>query len=1503
MSRRLKIALALCLLLVVLVGAALWALPEVVRRVAEAKLPELTGREVRIERVHLNPFTGRFAVDKVWMARRAGPGPERFVEFDRLEGRLSLASLLRSDVRLVELTLARPIVRITRTAPLEFDFSDLMRLFVRPVATERPSQWTFTLDRLSLTDGAVIMNDAFLSPPREWRIDGLHLESGGLTTRPGQPLGRLDLQAKIAEAPFRASSDSISLSPPSASLDVSLSGFDLVRLRPYLTSNVQAVPERGTLGFALRLERVRAGEELAKSTLAGSITLENLSVVRRGEAVSFLDLTRLVVAIKGMDFLAREVSLSAIEATGFTVKATRDAMGEIDLAAVVHPPPAPSASSEGAKEGPAAGPSDAPTAASPSGPPPERTPPVVRLERLTLREGALVLMDEGVSPTRQWRLEGVTGDGASFSTAAADPPATLKIRAQATAQPGSTGPTALTLDADSIKLAPGKASVRLNVERLPLAAVEPYWPPDLAVTAPVGTVGANVAVEVEQGDAGLNRLVAAGTVNAEGVAILPRGKQDPFIKIPKLAIGLNQIDVLANRVSLSSVESTGLEVKATRNAAGDIDLLEALRPRPAPPSSGHVAKVGATEGSSESASRSLPPRGPPPERKPPEVRLERLVLRQGALALTDDGVSPSRQWRVEGLTVNGRGLSTSPKDPPARLRVRAQVTAQPGSTGPTAIALDADALTLAPGKASARLSVQALPLAAVQPYLPPDLPMTAPTGSVGATLTVGVEQGGAGVSRLVAAGQVQAEDIAIVPRGRSEPFIKVPKLAIGLTQVDALARTVALDAVEIEGLDAHARRDANGNIDVLGFFSSAPPAVEIAKSRTGSSAGPPPAPMPAAPSRPMATPPSQTGNEWRVSLERFKLSKGTAAFDDQQVSPAARFTLQGVEVTADHVAWPLTKPATFTFLSLMPGGGWSYAKGTAVLEPLNVQIAISTRDTPITPYQQYFPFPARFEGLFNGDSLSEIQRGPQGELILASRGTAWSNEPKVLAPGATDPVASAQAVVFSDIDFSWPNYALVQRITFIKPRALIEREADGTINLRALFTAAKKNASKADAEAEAPPASKEAKPSSPPSAASGPVAPAAQPEVAAAEAPKRSGDGQADEGGLMQNMVIDFTDIAIEEGQATFVDRTTTPPFSEQISRLALTIHDLSNVLGRPQRTTLTAQALIGVDGALDMRGDLSGLGETLRADLIAELRDFSLPGTSPYTENLMSWNVRSGTLRAKIHYQVEGDRITAQHELEFKKLKVEKARESDEAKRRIGVPLGLAVALLKDSNGNIDFTFPLNGTLSDRQFDWGEAMWAAVKQVITKLVLAPFHAIGRLFKGSDDSVDALEIEPVTFPPGSAVIAPSLEAQLTRLAEFLRRSPSIKVALAPIVTTADVEKLNEQAVASRLEAYRREHSLPDLAGALAAYYQQRAPDAVRPKTVDEQIALLAQREPAPDTATADLARRRVDAVREDLVAARSIEAERVVTPAPAAEIAAAGGGEGRVEFNIVTDAK
>ncbi|MEK7836962.1 MAG: DUF748 domain-containing protein, partial [candidate division NC10 bacterium] len=306
-------------------------------------------------------------------------------------------------------------------------------------------------------------------------------------------------------------------------------------------------------------------------------------------------------------------------------------------------------------------------------------------------------------------------------------------------------------------------------------------------------------------------------------------------------------------------------------------------------------------------------------------------------------------------------------------------------------------------------------------------------------------------------------------------------------------------------------------------------------------------------------------------------------------------------------------------------------------------------------------------------------------------------------------------------------------------------------------------------------------------------------------------------------MVLDLREIVLEDGYARFLDRTTRPVFSQDISRLALTVRGLSNAPGR--RATLTAQGIVGGDAALDLRGELSRLGEDLYADLVGELRDFSLASANPYADSLLSWIIRRGRLAVKVHYRVEEDRISGQNDVVVRNLEVARGGAGDEVQRRIGLPLGLIVALLKDTRGNITFSVPLTGSLSDRRFDWGEAIWSAVKQAVLKVLAAPFRAIGRLFtRGGDteEKIEALSVDPVTFAPGSSVLGPATEGHLARVGDFLRRSPFVKLALAPVVTALDVESLKAQELTARIQRLQRERGIADFALAVGAYYRDRA---------------------------------------------------------------------------------
>jgi hypothetical protein len=421
------------------------------------------------------------------------------------------------------------------------------------------------------------------------------------------------------------------------------------------------------------------------------------------------------------------------------------------------------------------------------------------------------------------------------------------------------------------------------------------------------------------------------------------------------------------------------------------------------------------------------------------------------------------------------------------------------------------------------------------------------------------------------------------------------------------------------------------------------------------------------------------------------------------------------------------------------------------------------------------------------------------------------------------------------------------------PTAEIDRAADGSLNVQKLFTPA-------------------AKPEAAVSETAKPPAPTAKPAPA--------GPPPAKPPGLLETMELYFKEIVVEEGYARFLDHTTQPPFSEDISKLTITIKDLSN---KPsQRANLLVQALIGGDSALDIRGDLSAIGAPTYVDMVGELKKFALPAANPYVDGLLAWIIRRGELTAKLEYKIEQDKLDAKNDILVGNLKVAPSRASDEVKKRIGLPLGLIVALIKDGSGNIHVNVPITGTLTDRKFDFSDAIWTAVKNVIINLLKAPFRAIGGLFT-SGDKIDELRVDPVAFAPGSAVLGPEMERQLVRVGDFLRKSPYVGLTLSSVTSPADVEALKERAVAARLEKFQKEQGIADQSAALRRYYQAVVKDAQLPMKVEDQLLLLRKREPQPTAALAELRQRRLDVTRDRLAKVEGIpEARLQVLPETAA---------------------
>ena len=858
-----------------------------------------------------------------------------------------------------------------------------------------------------------------------------------------------------------------------------------------------------------------------------------------------------------------------------------------------------------------------------------------------------------------------------------------------------------------------------------------------------------------------------------------------------------------------------------------------------------------------------PPKPPDPNAKSRwTIALDRFALVRANISVTDRAVSPVSEWKVRDLDIEAGNLTTRPSGPVGTLAVHAALNDSP-------VEFSAQDIDLTPTSFAGKFSIKNFSLLQIRPYLPP-LPATLESGIVEVNMAIKLElgQGPGGLAVGLVTGDVTVTSLALAQPGKAAtPFLKVPRIGVGLKEVNLVSHVVTLSGIDIEGLDLRAVRDKQERIDLLELAqkpasASGPPGSPSAAPRQATAAAPAApgtsgrAGKPAPPAKDEAKP--AAAPDYTITIEKVAL-KGSATFTDESVStPPTVLKIGGLTLQVSDVTWPAARPMQLDLAMVLPGGGKFGAKGPVAIDPVDVTLALTTRDAPIEPYRAYFPFPASFSGRFNAETQNRV-RIVNGKLTALSKGNSWATDLAVKEPDGKDAALKLQRLEINGIDFAWPTYARVARIRLKQPVGEVDRAADGTINVQKLFTAAPKPGAATSPGPAPPPNAPEKKPAPP-----GPA---------------------AKSGGPLETMDLLFKEIVIEDGYTRFLDHTTQPVFSEDVSKINLSVKNLSNKAS--QRASIAMQAVVGGDSALDLRGEMAAIGAPTYVDMVGELKKFALPAANPYMDSLLAWIIRRGDLTAKLEYKIEQDKLDAKNDILVGNLKVAPSRATDEVKKRIGLPLGLIVALIKDGDGNIHVNVPITGTLTDKQFDFSDAIWAAVKNVLINVLKSPFRAIGGLFT-SGDKIDELKVDPVTFAAGSAVLSPEMERQTVRVADFLRRAPYVGLTLTSVTSPEDEEALKASAVAARLEKFQKEQGIADPTAALRRYYQVAVKDAQLPRTVDDQVLLLRKREPVPTAALAELRKQRLDVTRDRLAKVEGIPEARLAIAAEGAPPAAGG---------------
>src|SRR5262249_13121440 len=241
-------------------------------------------------------------------------------------------------------------------------------------------------------------------------------------------------------------------------------------------------------------------------------------------------------------------------------------------------------------------------------------------------------------------------------------------------------------------------------------------------------------------------------------------------------------------------------------------------------------------------------------------------------------------------------------------------------------------------------------------------------------------------------------------------------------------------------------------------------------------------------------------------------------------------------------------------------------------------------------------------------------------------------------------------------------------------------------------------------------------------------------------------------------------------------------------------------------------------------------------------------------------WTGGQGGLPTTLSVRGEGDGLQARTQTQLGGLQVVRVAADDTTEKRIGLPLGMVVALLKDRQGNIKLALPVGGKLNDPRFDMREAIWGAVRTVAVKAIAAPISWIGRLHLTRDSKIADIEIDPVPFTVGGDELTPEAAAHVARIAAFMNERPDVQMILTPGVSLGDVEQLKTEQIKTRIAELASQQKVSER-DAAAQLYSEHYPKHEPPDDVEAIVTALREVEPPPGEAAYRLAKHRVDTIR------------------------------------------
>ncbi|MCE9551094.1 MAG: DUF748 domain-containing protein [Betaproteobacteria bacterium] len=893
-------------------------------------------------------------------------------------------------------------------------------------------------------------------------------------------------------------------------------------------------------------------------------------------------------------------------------------------------------------------------------------------------------------------------------------------------------------------------SVQINLDGLSLPTYMPFVPVQLNFKLASALLDTRLNVDFQQ-IGGTQKIVISGDASVRELKLQDKSGA-PLVQWDKLSAALDRVEPFNNLVKLREIKLETPDMQVKRLQDGSFNLLHAFELSATVPATVQKDKA--------SNSASTTPSNQPTAAKPKPFifLLASAEIMNGRInwqdATTDPAFGPAALM-IKRLDASLSKFSTE-GNTPANLNIKLETDAGEILSHQGSLLLNGNSL-------QGDLQIMALQPQRLRPYFAPVFAAGLENTLLDAKLPYQLTWPETGVNLVLTNASAHLRNLQVKLPKEKDSSITAKDVTLDGFQFDLVKQIAVLDGIVVDTAKIKIKRNAKGEIDLIAMLAGNRHATKKPTTNLGT------------PAKPSA---------WQASLKQLKVEQSDIHFSDAKVAPQnggkpAVQQLSNVDLTLENIAL-MTEAATSTPspLSLKLSHnkrGSLNASGTLTLRPLGVNLKIDSKKLAVTAFQPYFAdqINAVFtDGNLNTKGKLMVQlperRPPQASYV----GSINLADIRTLDKINGDDFMRWKSLYIGNINTQFntqknPLAVSLGNIALSDFYARVIVNADGHLNLQDIATKNGQGQPTPTSLTQTTPTtenSSEAVAVELPASTVTASANVAASNVSSAVAPAQTaGEAPAAQNASIKPL-IRIGQITLQGGNIYFSDNFIKPNYSANLTGLTGSVSKVAS--DDPTPADLVMNGKIDDDATLEIIGKINPLGAQLFLDLAAKAHGIELTRLTPYAAKYAGYSVTKGKLSVDVKYHIENGQLNAKNNIFLDQLTFGEKVDSPDA---LKLPVLLAVALLKNSRGEIDINLPISGSLSDPKFRIGGIIFKVFINLITKAIISPFSLLASAFGGGD------ELGYVEFAPGISNLTPEAQAKLATLAKALNDRPALKL--------------------------------------------------------------------------------------------------------------------------------